>query len=90
LLDHPPSLRIPSIAVESLRKVTARQSSVLGKIKSNNLRNVGLIITLGYITGRFLMPRFTYICINKIIVIIKLNVGNLYLINTIDIVALFA
>lgn len=36
------------------------------------------------------MPRFTYICINKIIVIIKLNIGNLYLINTIDIVTLFA
>lgn len=36
------------------------------------------------------MPRFTYICINKIIVIIRLNIGNLYLINTIDIVTLFA
>lgn len=36
------------------------------------------------------MPRFTYICINKIIVIIKLNIDNLYLINTIDIVTLFA
>ncbi|WP_213067092.1 hypothetical protein, partial [Acinetobacter baumannii] len=65
-------------------------SSILGKIKSNSLRNVGLMIRLSYITGRFLMPRFTYICINKIIVIIRLNIGNLYLINTIDIVTLFA
>lgn len=79
-----------SVVVEGLRKAAARQSSILGKIKSNSLRNVGLMISLSYITGRFLMPRFTYICINKIIVIIRLNIGNLYLINTIDIVTLFA
>lgn len=45
------------VVVEGLRKAAARQSSILGKIKSNSLRNVGLMIRLSYITGRFLMPR---------------------------------
>lgn len=38
--------------LKAYEKLPARQSSILGN-KSNSLRNVGLMIGLSYITGRF-------------------------------------
>ncbi len=48
--------------LKAYEKAAARQSSILGKIKSNSLRNVGLMIRLSYITGRFFnAPLYIYL-----------------------------
>ncbi|MFP1591089.1 hypothetical protein ACLB1M_09325 [Escherichia coli] len=48
--------------LKAYEKLQRARSSILGKIKSNSLRNVGLMISLSYITGRFFnAPLYIYL-----------------------------